>query len=446
MDNVKKNISWVVDNDLCVGCGVCQDACPKSAISVESDGSVFRPVVNAKLCINDRGCHRCRTVCPGAEVKLTTLSEKVFNGQERMKEDPYIGKHIAYYSGYSNDYEIRHEGASGGMTSQFLIYLLEKGYIQGAVVTRFHQEKAFWVDTFVAKTKEEILTAKSSKYCPVTMAGVVRQIKKMDGKYAIVGLPCHLHGLRKMAEIDKAFSEKVFAFVGLYCSCGRRFDLTRYVFESRGVSLDDVRFFTYRRGAGMGKMYAKVTKSAAGKNGYQDCCNNSETQPRIKERIYEDGFQNYYLALRSFFNIHRCMHCIDHFAELADISFGDLHTGKYIEDKVGISSIVSRTQTMDDILHEMADKNIITLDSLSKEDLLSSQKYVKTKKHVNPAYMKIDGMFGRKTPQYDMPLAAIPIHKALKSYLVKTSQMFVGKHKYLYWIIRLMSKDMKNWK
>ena len=100
MDNAKKNISWVVDNGLCVGCGVCQDACPKSAIRVESDGSVFRPVVDAGLCINDKGCHRCRTVCPGEGVKLSQLANKLFDGQPNINDDPYIGKHIAYYSGY----------------------------------------------------------------------------------------------------------------------------------------------------------------------------------------------------------------------------------------------------------------------------------------------------------------------------------------------------------
>lgn len=445
MDN-KKNISWIVDNGLCVGCGVCQDACPKSAIKVLSDGSVFRPVVDAELCINSKGCHRCRTVCPGDGVKLSQLANKLYDNQPNINNDPYIGKHIAYYSGYSNDYETRHEGASGGMTSQFLIYLLEKGYIQGAVVTRFQKNKDFWIDTFVARTKEDILSAKSSKYCPVTMAGVVRKIKQLEGKYAIVGLPCHLHGLRKTADCDKGFSEKVFAFIGLYCSCGRRFDLTRYVFESRHIDIEDVDYFTYRRGAGMGKMYAKVVTNIKEKNGYQDCHSNFGTHPHKEERIYEDGYQNYYLSLRSFFNIHRCMHCVDHFAELGDICFGDVHTGNYIEDKVGISSIVSRSQQMDDILHKMADENIITLDALSKEDLLNSQKYVKTKKHINPAFMKIDSLLGRKTPQYDMPLASVSIYKALKSYLMKTSQMFVGKHKCLHWIISLMSKDMRNWK
>ncbi len=29
------NINFTVKNDLCVGCGVCQDTCPQKAISIE---------------------------------------------------------------------------------------------------------------------------------------------------------------------------------------------------------------------------------------------------------------------------------------------------------------------------------------------------------------------------------------------------------------------------
>lgn len=443
---IKSNISYIVKNNLCVGCGVCQDACPQKAITVEATNGVFRPKVDATKCVNEKGCHRCRMVCPGGGIKLSELANKYFGSEVGIKDNPYIGKYIAYYSGYSNNYEVRHESASGGMTSQFLVYLLEKGYIQGAVVTRFNKNKAFWVDTFIAKSKDDILSAKSSKYCPVTMAGLATNLKLMDGKFAIVGLPCHLHGLRKLAEVDKKLSNKIFAYVGLYCSCGRNFSLTEYVFNSRGIDMKNVKSFTYRRGAGMGKMLAEVALDTEDKKGYQDYYSNSETLPHNEIRIYEEGYQNYYLSLRSYFNLHRCMHCIDHFAELGDICFGDLHTGKYIEDQVGISSMVTRTEQMDSILHKMAKEGVVTIEPADKEDLLNSQKYVKTKKHLNPAYMRIDKIRGRIVPEYDIALQMTPLHKALKGYIVKTAQMFIGKYKSLHWIVRFMSKDMKNWK
>lgn len=422
-----QNISWIVRHELCVGCGICQDICPKKAIQIKSVNGLFNPVVNENICINNKGCYRCRTVCPGGGVKLVELSKNAFGTEEEIKRDQYIGQYISCYSGYSNDYNLRYYGASGGMVSQFLIYLLEEGYIQGAVVTRFSKEKEFWVDTFVAKNRKEILSAKSSKYCPVTMAGLSTQLKQLEGKYAIVGLPCHLHGLRKLAEIDKKFSEKIFAFIGLYCSCGRNFSLTEYVFKSRGIDLEDVDFFTYRQESGMGKMLA------IGKQNEKD----------FKMNI---PFQDYYLTLRSYFNVRRCMHCVDHFAELGDICFGDIHTGKYIDDKIGISSMVTRNKCMDDILQNMAKEGVVTICPVSKEELLNSQKYVKTKKHLNPSYMKIDHLLGKEIPDYDVVFQAMPICKVFKSYIVKIVQMFIGRHKKLHWLVKLMSKDMKNWK
>ena len=140
------------------------------------------------------------------------------------------------------------------------------------------------------------------------------------------------------------------------------------------------------------------------------------------------------------------MHCIDHFAELGDICFGDLHTGKYLDDKVGISSVVTRTKEMDNILNDMANEKVITLETVTEEDLLNSQKYVKIKKHSNPVYMRIDHLLGWEVPKYDVTFHCVPMHQAIKSYLVKTSQMFIGKHKCFHWMIKLMSKDMKNWR
>jgi coenzyme F420 hydrogenase subunit beta len=421
------NVSWVAKHDLCVGCGVCQDVCPKLAITIVPKKGLYRPVVNEDLCINDKGCQRCRVVCPGGGVAIKQLSDKYFSTEENILDNPYIGKYIAHYSGYSNDHDIRYYGASGGMTTQFLIYLLEHSYIQGAIVTRFSKDREFLVDTFIAKTKEDILSAKSSKYCPVTMAGMATRVKELEGKYAVVGLPCHLHGLRKLAEIDKKFAERIFAYVGLYCSCGRNFSLTQYVFNSRGYKIKDIDKFTYRQGAGMGAMHAEIR--------------NKDSKEDINE-----GYQHYFLALRSFFNVRRCMSCVDHFAELGDICFGDLHIGKYLEDKVGISSIVTRTNAMDSILKKMFSENVISLASVSKQDLLESQKYVKTKKHLNPAYIRIDRLCGRQIPEYDFTFQSSPIYKAFKGYIVKLTQMYVGRHKHLHWIIKKMCKDMTDWR
>ena len=161
---------------------------------------------------------------------------------------------------------------------------------------------------------------------------------------------------------------------------------------------------------------------------------------------HEEPFQDYYLSLRSFFNVRRCMWCVDHFAELGDICFGDLHVGKYIGTEKGISSIVARSSEMDEILRKMEKEDIVSLEELPITDLLDSQQFVKTKKHINPAYMQIDRALGRNIPEYDLAFSPVQTIKALKSYIIKTAQMFVGRHKSLHRLIRLGRKNMRGWK
>jgi Fe-S-cluster-containing hydrogenase component 2 len=52
-----------VNEDLCMGCGVCEEVCPTDAITME--GEVAR--VNGELCT---GCGECVEVCPADAVTL----------------------------------------------------------------------------------------------------------------------------------------------------------------------------------------------------------------------------------------------------------------------------------------------------------------------------------------------------------------------------------------
>ena len=50
-------LEYGVDQDLCIGCGTCADACPCGAISVEDS----KASINKDLCIS---CYACRDACP----------------------------------------------------------------------------------------------------------------------------------------------------------------------------------------------------------------------------------------------------------------------------------------------------------------------------------------------------------------------------------------------
>ena len=174
------NISETTKNALCLGCGICQSACPSNAISIIVKEGRFIPKVDETKCKNDKGCHRCHDACPGLGVDLQRIAKEQFT-DEQTKTDAWVGRYLKCFTGHSNDEDIRYHCASGGMVSQFLIFLLEKGYIDGAVVTAFDPTNELLVQSYIAHNREEVLQAKSSKYAPVSLHGMAQAIKQEQG-------------------------------------------------------------------------------------------------------------------------------------------------------------------------------------------------------------------------------------------------------------------------
>lgn len=422
MLNKHHTIDFATYHNLCTGCGVCEGACPTKSITTIVQNGQFIPIIDKKTCINKKGCHRCIDICPGVELKLNGIASNVFNTPE-TKQNEKIGRYIECFTGFSTDYDIRYHSASGGMLSQFLIWLLEKKLIEGAVVTAFDPKNELLVRSFIATTKEEILSAKSSKYAPVTLNNAIQDIKNRKGKFVVVGLPCHIHGFRKYEKLDKKFKEKIVGYLGLYCSGGRTFYLTEYVFKEQGIHKNELHSFAYRDEGCLGSMVASGI-------------NSTTLKPfRIVER-----FQQYYHPLRSFFKPRRCLLCIDHFAELADVSFGDIHVDPYIQDKVGVNSVVVRNSQFLQWLKEAVADGCMEIQLLDEEVLLKSQIIINHKKYRPATFMKLDKWRGRKIPHYDVHIKDNSFLKSTISYMHTLMQIFIGKHKSLWFIIPFLKQ------
>lgn len=401
------NIKYTVENNLCAGCGVCDDVCPTKSIEIKRVNGLLRPILNKKTCLGDK-CGRCLKVCPGIGINLSAMSKEQFDS---CKEDEYIGLYYSLYTGYTLDDNIRYHSASGGMVSQFLIYLLEKKIIDGAVVTGFSDDKITPI-SYIARTKDEILNAKSSKYCPVALNKVGNEIKKTDGKYAIVGLPCHIQGFRKRAKIDRKFSERVIGYFSIYCSSNRTFNAQDFLLKKYKVDKNKISYFAYRDNGCLGNMVI-------------DQDHQHKEIPYVK----------YYGALRSFFKPRRCLTCIDHYGELADVCFGDIHIKPYSEDKIGISSWIVRNPYFDDLFKRASQEGYIFMNELDASTLNESQKaMLYPKKRRAKAIMNMDKFVGLKCPKYDKQLET-PHAKDYISEIVCHCQRYVGRHKSLWWIV-----------
>ena len=67
---LKDNLVLRVRKDLCLGCGLCAESCPRQAISLQSS----QAQIDQNRCDH---CGLCRDVCPqGAIIELTPVSRR----------------------------------------------------------------------------------------------------------------------------------------------------------------------------------------------------------------------------------------------------------------------------------------------------------------------------------------------------------------------------------
>jgi coenzyme F420 hydrogenase subunit beta len=432
---MKNNINRTLRTDLCTGCGVCEGACPFDAISTVVEKGNFRPEVDNAKCTN---CGRCIKACPGLGVDFTRISESCQSDASHY--DKMVGYYEKCFTGFSSDNNVRYHSASGGMVSQFLIWLIETNKIDGAVVTRFDKGNPLLVETFIATTRDDIISARSSKYSPVTLNKMPQAIKAASGsRYVIVGLPCHIEGVRKLIRIDKELRDKVVGLFGLYCSSGRSFNLTEYVFKERGIELPEISYFQYRDEGCLGKMVVKMSQSNIDK--IYPLGNYSEKVIEDNEAVYKEPYQSYFHPLRSFFIPNRCNYCIDHYAELADICFGDIHIKPYSDDTVGINSIIVKNMKWLTLLEECRDAGAIHLEEIPFKTISDSQRMSFKKKGRNGAFVNIARKIGLTVPEYDVDYLRKPTRHDWISFIETRLQQYIGNHKSLWGVIgRMKSK------
>jgi len=348
MTENNNTIAQVVKDELCTGCGTCVALCPGEAIEmvINEKKGIYVPQLNKKKCNN---CGTCYKVCPGHEVDFKVLNLEIF-GKE--PEDILIGNYLNCYVGHSTDYDIRYNSASGGLITQLLIFALKEEIIDGALVTRMKKDNPLEPEPFIARTGEEIIEASKSKYCPVPANIALKEIldSKEGEKFAVVGLPCHIHGVRKAEQINKKLKEKIVLHIGIFCNHAPNFWGTKLLLQRLKVREDEVIKLDYRGEGRPGSM--KISQKSG-------------------ELLLLPDYWGFVGAY--FFYPARCLMCSDGICELADISFGDAWLPELSDDKIGKSIIISKSEIGEKILQVMKSKNKIELNEVGVKKVIQSQ-------------------------------------------------------------------------
>jgi len=354
-------ISKIVSNDLCIGCGVCAGVCPSKVLEMNWQENGDRAPIKVGGC--PPKCDLCLRVCPFNDQSHneSTLAAERFGALQGIQHDEAIGYYLSIYVGYSTTADHRARGSSGGMCTWMLETLLNTGQVDAVVCVGRGATHDQLFAYQILEAIEEVRAAASSRYYPVDMADVVRQLQASgpDKRYAIVGLPCTLKALRLAMIRLPRLRKRVVFLLGLVCGHLPNRYYTEYLARLSGVMPDRLETADYRLKKG----------KRAGNSAFRAYTHGGAEWKLVPfagrpSRAWGEGY----------FQRNACNYCDDVFAETADAVFMDAWLPEYESDPRGHSLIIVRHPALRELLEEGIEEKTCHLEPIPVNKVVASQR------------------------------------------------------------------------
>jgi coenzyme F420 hydrogenase subunit beta len=362
----------VINQGLCTHCGTCSGL---SNGKIKMKESKFGPI--PELIINSGPLDDIiYNSCPGKGINYPSLVKSLFNSNVT---DWRVGHYKDTYIGYSNKDQLREAGASGGVITTLLIYLLENNLIDGAIILKHGSPKPWLAEPIIATTVQQIKDGAQSVYAPIPVNTIFDKVKSFNGKLAYVGLPDQILSLRYLQNNNIKWSKKIKYVFGPYVGTNMYSDSIKSFLASNSYrDLDDINTLKYRDGEWPG--YLKIV---------------------MKDGNVLKAEKFYYNYLIPFYITKSSLLSTDFTNELTDISVGDAWNPKYENLGKGFSVIISRTKNGDKLLKDMERKNLLNLDRIGLKETLDMHGHMLDfKKRGSFIRFKLRKIFGKKIPDF----------------------------------------------
>jgi coenzyme F420 hydrogenase subunit beta len=335
---VETLIETVVDTGLCTRCGTCVGACPAGNLAIDDPLGACLPAAG-DACTS---CGLCVAGCPGASLDFAPLERELFGDAVPNR---LLGVVRSAHLAHASDAAVRRKGSSGGVVTAMLLDLVGRGESSGAVLFAPHRKEPWRGWGRIASSPEEIAAAAQSRYHLSPLNTALGEIPDAGGEYAYAGLPCQIHGLRKLQAAGwRRSGLRLSPIIGIYCGNNLYYEATRVMLRKLGVKRpEDLAALSYREGAWPGAFAARGADGAV----------------RSISKLDFNQVIPFYIN-------RRCLFCVDLTNELSDISVGD-GWAKEGSGGEGWSVVLVRTETGERLFDRAARSGVIETEQITLE-------------------------------------------------------------------------------
>jgi len=315
-------ISKIVNNGICIGCGMCPALCPDDVLKMFWNVYGEYNPIEAEKCTEE--CRICLKTCPFFDMNETEyqISKCLFGDVERISYDPETGYYLASYVGYSEKH--RPTSASGGIMTWLLEMLLTEHIVDIVICVAPTGESDRLFTFQVFDSVDGLKSGAGSAYYPVKLSSVICRILSEPGRYAVTGVPCFIKAIRLAQKNNVKLRERIVVTIGIVCGQMKSKLFTDYVAHLAGVE-GDVTNANYR---------GKSPNQPASNYYYKFTTSRGEE----RQISWREGISKAWI--NGWFTPRACNYCDDVFAECADVTFMDAWLPEYSKDDRGTSLVI----------------------------------------------------------------------------------------------------------
>ncbi|MFT5483664.1 MAG: coenzyme F420 hydrogenase subunit beta [Halieaceae bacterium] len=312
------NISDIVTNGLCIGCGLCESIAgsDKLQMTMTPEGRL-RPMEIAPVQLEQ--VQQIYSSCPGTRIGGLPDSEV----DENAITDPIWGPYRRMDVGYAGDEKIRYQAATGGVMTALSTYLLDSGEVDFILHVAASADKPMRTERQLSFTTAQVLDAAGSRYGPAAPLVDVMQLLERKQTFAFVGKPCDVTALRNLAEQDPRVDQYCRYKMAIVCGGASELGKSQDVLDDFGVREEDLSLLRYRGYGNPGPTRLETKDGRSFEKTYNEMWGD------------ESGWRLQF----------RCKICADAIGEGADIAASDIWPGGDPSgDDAGFNGVITRTK------------------------------------------------------------------------------------------------------
>jgi len=316
----------------------------------------YRPQQTPSRCSD---CGLCREVCPFDGGSHNELASGLFGRLSGVRSTPETGFYLCAYMGGVCPDSLRYTRTSGGLATWVLARLMETGAVDRVITVASGPDPERLFDFAEFDSVTSLWNAARSSYYPVEISSGLRAVLRSDRRYAVIGLPCLVKGIRLAQRRAPRLMERIPVVLGLVCGQQRGKFFAEYLVRRAGLTGDRVRRISFRE--------KRETQPAT--LSHFAVWSDGEQPPRFVER--SEGYGRAWG--QSWFKQDACNYCDDVFAELADAAFMDAWLPVVQEDPRGTSIVLVRNPLCRKLLEDGIRSGGLQLQAIEIGEVVRSQ-------------------------------------------------------------------------